>query len=139
MAMTTGIVNSNLLIIQVGSTTISCLTDASLSVSRATRDTTCKDNVGAWKSDLGAIKSWEVSGSALFSFDGTYTFEDLFALMGTDTPATIKWGSTNAGDKVYSGSGLLTSLEASSPGTNENATYSFTFVGVGALSEATVS
>lgn len=135
---TTGIVNTRLLVIQVGSAVISCLTDASLSISQETRDTTCKDS-GGWSNVLGAKRTWEMSGTALFSFDGTYTFSDLFALINSQATATIKWGTTVSGDQVYSGTGLLTSLSASSSGTDENGTYEFTFMGVGAITEATVS
>jgi predicted secreted protein len=135
---TTGIVNSRLLVIQVGTVTVSCLTDATFSINRNTRDTTCKDS-GGWSNVLAASASWEMSGSALFSFDGTYTYDDLYALITTGASATVKWGSTVTGDTVYSGTGLLTSLEATSPGTDENATYSFTFMGVGAPTSATVS
>ena len=80
-----------------------------------------------------------MSGTALFSFDGTYTFDDLFTLFNNQSTATVKWGSTVSGDKVYSGTALLTSLTASSPGTDDNGTYDFTFMGVGAITEATVS
>jgi len=135
---TTGIVNSRLLVIQVGTVTISCLTDATFSITRNTRDTTCKDS-GGWSNVLAASASWEMSGSALFSFDGTYTYDDLYALIVAGASATVKWGSTVAGDTVYSGTGLLTSLEATSPGTDENATYSFTFMGVGAPMSAPVA
>ena len=135
---TTGIVNSRLLVIKVGTVTVSCLTDATFSINRNTRDTTCKDS-GGWSNVLAASASWEMSGSALFSFDGTYAYDDLYALITTGASATVKWGSTVTGDTVYSGTGLLTSLEATSPGTDENATYSFTFTGVGAPTSATVS
>lgn len=135
---TTGIVNSRLLVIQVGTVTVSCLTDATFSINRNTRDTTCKDS-GGWSNVLAASASWEMSGSALFSFDGTYTYDDLYALITTGASATVKWGSTVTGDTVYSGTGLLTSLEATSPGTDENATYSFTFMGVGAPMSAPVA
>ncbi len=135
---TTGIVNSRLLVIKVGTVTVSCLTDATFSITRNTRDTTCKDS-GGWSNVLAAAGSWEMSGTALFSFDGTYTYNDLFTLISTGATASVKWGSTVTGDTIYSGTGLLTSLEATSPGTDENATYSFTFMGVGEITSATVS
>jgi len=135
---TTGIVNSRLLVIKVGTVTVSCLTDATFSITRNTRDTTCKDS-GGWSNVLAAAGSWEMSGSALFSFDGTYTYDDLYTLITTGATASVKWGSTVTGDTIYSGTGLLTSLEATSPGTDENATYSFTFMGVGEITSATVS
>jgi len=135
---TTGVLNSRLAVIQVGSATITCLVDANLSISMSPRDTTCKDT-DSWGSQLPGRLSWEMSGSAMFAWDSTYTFDDLFALINAGTTATIKWGTTVSGDKIYSGTGMLTSLSASSSGVDENVTYDFTFVGTGALTESTNS
>ena len=136
MAETAGILNSQAAVIQVGAATISCLTDASLSITQETRDTTCKDS-GGWSNVLGAKRTWEMSGSFLFAYDATYGFDDLFALILSQATATIAWGSVVVGDKIWSGSGLLTSLSASSSGTDENVTADFTFMGVGALAQTT--
>lgn len=133
---TTGIVNSKILVIKVGSTTISCLTDASVSMTQEFRDTTCKDSA-SWNNILPAKRSWEISGSALFSYDGTYTFSDLFALFNGQTSATVTWGTTVTDDTTYGGTAYLASLSASSPGSDENGTYDFSFTGSGAIAEAT--
>ena len=133
---TTGIVNSKLAVIKVGSTVISCLTDASVSMTQEFRDTTCKDSA-SWNNILPAKRTWEMSGSALFSYDGTYTFDDLFALFNTQASATIAWGTAVVGDKIYSGTAYIASLSASSSGSDENVTYDFSFTGSGAIAETT--
>ena len=133
---TTGIVNSRLMVIKVGTTVVSCLTDASLSLSQEFRDTTCKDS-GGFNNILPAKRGWEMSGSALFSYDGTTTFEDFFALWNGQTLATVVFGTTVSGDKIYTGSAYLSSLSSSSSGTDENVTFEFSLTGTGTLTEST--
>ena len=133
---TTGIVNSRIMVIKVGSTVVSCLTDASLSISQEFRDTTCKDS-GGFNNILPAKRTWEMSGSALFSYDGTLTFEDFFALWNGQTSATVIYGTTVSGDKIYTGTAYLASASASSSGTDENVSFEFSLTGSGALAEST--
>ena len=135
---TTGVVNSTLMVIKVGSSTVACLTDASLSMTQESRDTTCKDS-SSWTNVLAAKRSWEVSGTGLFAYDATYGGKDLATLFigGQSTLSTIKWGTTVSGDTIYSGTALLTSLSLNGAGTDENTTFEFTFQGVGALAAST--
>jgi len=136
MAQTTGIINSKIVVIKVGSATVSCLTDASISMTQEFRDTTCKDSA-SWNNILPAKRTWELSGSALFSYDGTYTFEDFFSLFNGQTSATVAWGSTAVDDKIWGGTAYLASLSGSSSGSDENVTYDFSFTGSGAISQTT--
>jgi len=133
---TLGIINSRIMVIKVGASVVSCLTDASLSISQEFRDTTCKDS-GGFNNILPAKRTWEMSGSALFSYDGTLTFDDFFALWNGQTSATIIYGTTVTGDKIYTGTAYLSSLSVSSSGTDENVTYEFSLTGTGALAETT--
>lgn len=134
---TTGTVNSKLMVIKVGTATITCMTDATLSMSVETRDTTCKDS-NSWTNALPSRKSWSMSGTAFFAYDATYGPDDLFAIYEGDqsTLATVKWGTTVTGDTVYSGTAILTSLTFSAPGSDENTTVEFEFTGVGALADS---
>jgi hypothetical protein len=124
------------MVIKVGSTVVSCLTDASLSLSQEFRDTTCKDS-GGFNNILPAKRGWEMSGSALFSYDGTTTFTDFFALWNGQTLATVIFGTTVSGDQIYTGTAYLSSLSASSSGTDENVTFEFSLTGTGTLAEST--
>jgi hypothetical protein len=107
-----------------------------LSLSQEFRDTTCKDS-GGFNNILPAKRGWEMSGSALFSYDGTTTFEDFFALWNGQTLATVIFGTTVSGDKIYTGSAYLSSLSSSSSGTDENVTFEFSLTGTGTLTEST--
>lgn len=135
---TTGTVNTRLMVIKVGTVTITCLTDASLSMTVETRDTTCKDTA-SWTAALSGKRSWEISGGAFFAYDAAYGAVALFDLFNSDqaTLAVVKWGTTVVGDISFSGTALLTSLSFSAPGTDENTTLEFTFMGVGPLAKST--
>ena len=133
---TTGIVNSRIMVIKLGSAVISCLTDATMNMSQEFRDTTCKDS-GGFSNILPAKRGWEISGSALFSYDGTTTFDDFFAFWNAQTTATIVYGTTVSGDDVYTGTAYISSLSVSSSGTDENVTFEFSFTGSGTLTKST--
>ena len=133
---TTGIVNSRIMTISVGSTVVTCLTDANLNISVESRDTTCKDT-DSYNSSLPGRVSWTMGGSAMFAYDNTYTFDDIYALINTGATATVKIGTNVQGDKTWSGTAFFTSLSLSSSGSDENVTFDFELQGTGALTEAT--
>lgn len=136
---TSGIIKSQLVKISAGGTAITCLTNATLSMSTDMRDTTCKDS-NDFTDHLPATKSWTMAGDAWYSTDGANGASTLFGYWNNSTLVAIVYGSSVAGDKKYSGSGYITSLEFTSPGgTNENCAFSFEFTGAGALTEGTVS
>lgn len=136
---TTGVVKSQLLKIYTGATAITCLTNASVSMSTEMRDTTCKDS-GDWTDNLPGTRTWSMSGDAYYSFDGANGASALFSAWTGGTLTMLVYQTAVTGDKKYTGSGYITSLEFTSPGgTNENCTFSFEFQGAGALSEGTVS
>jgi predicted secreted protein len=135
---TTGIINTKLMKLYTGTspgTAITCQTDASLSVTNETRDITCKDS-GQWKEALYAQTSWEISGSALVSWDGANSAEEISNFVLTQASTTVAFKTGVSGDPIWSGSVLWTSFEISSPGTNENVTMSFTGMGTGTLTYA---
>ena len=114
---TTGVINSKLMKLYTGTapgTAITCQTDASLSVTNETRDITCKDS-GQWKESLYAQTSWEISGSALVSWDGTNSAEEISAFVLGQTTTTVAFKTAISGDPIWSGSVLWTSFEISSP------------------------
>lgn len=132
---TTGIVNGTDLLIYVGGTAVAHATSHSLSLSMDTRDATTKDSEG-WTDRLEGLRSWEISGNALFAFDAAYGFDDLFTVYTGRTAVTVKFSSEVSGDKYYSGSGYLTSLTLDAP-TEDNASFAFTVQGNGTLTEYT--
>ena len=137
---TTGPINSKLMRISTGATptAITCQTDATLTVSNGTRQTTCKDS-GQWEEYLYGQTSWSMSGSALFSFDGANNAEDIYDIAAGQTTIAVVYQTGVTGDIKWSGTALVTEWEVSSPGQNENVTVNYTFQGTGALTKTTVS
>ena len=115
-------------------------TSASLSVSMETRDTTTKDSAG-WQENLEGLKSWSVSGDGLVTYSvgaDTDGPNDLFTLLNNRTKVKIKFGSTTTDELDYTGDAFLVSYEQEA-GVEDNVTYSFSFTGTGALTQAAVS
>lgn len=129
---TAGVVNTKLLKIYVGATAITCQTDGTLSLSSDTRDTTCKDS-GQWKEALYGQTGWEISGTALGSYDGTMSLHQLTALIIAQTVSTVSFKTAVSGDDILTGTVIWTKMDIASAGTNQNVNISYTGMGTGAL------
>ncbi len=131
--------------------TLAFATSASLSMSTELRDSTTKSS-GGFQENLAGLKSWELSGDAFIDLSGdTVTATDPYTgFPGTLKTVTKLWdlwaagnkvdiefgtGAGGSGDKSYVGEAFITSLSMDA-GVEENATYSITLTGTGALSEA---
>tara|TARA_R110002020_G_scaffold72828_4_gene187139 strand:- start:872 stop:1282 length:411 start_codon:yes stop_codon:yes gene_type:complete len=105
-------------------------TSASLSISTDLRDSTTKASSG-FQENLAGLKSWEVSGDGFVDFAGTNDTQDLITEMLSATPAVeVSFGI--AGTSVYTGEAFITSISVDA-GVEENATYSISLQGTGAL------
>ncbi len=136
--MTTGVISTSTLIFYVGSTpvAITCQTDAQLTITNATRTTSCKGS-GQWTEELYGQTSWEGSGTALASYDGTFNHDELIDLAIARTVSPVVFGTGASGDTKLSGNVIWTSIAVNSPGLNENATIAYSFKGTGALTKTT--
>ena len=128
-------------------------TSHTLSITGNTVDISSKDH-GYWgASEIGNI-TWEITSENLYvdsEFDG------LFTAMVAKSPVTVTFGhadnynanglgdsstnwipDTSVGAKYYQGPAIITSLQANS-NTGENATYSITLTGAGALEQKVVA
>lgn len=128
-------------------------TSHTLSITGNTVDISSKDH-GYWgASEIGNI-TWEITSENLYvdsEFDG------LFTAMVAKSPITVTFGHANnynanglgdsstywipdasVGAKYYEGPAIITSLQANA-NTGENATYSITLTGNGALQQKTVA
>ena len=132
---TSGIMNGTLFVVSVDTVNIANSTDASISMSMETRDTTNKGSSG-WRSILESTRSGSVSTSALIEQGSGGKFENLFALLNGRTSCTVKWATNITDDKYYSATAYLTSLEMTAP-TEDNTTYSATFELSGVITEGT--
>lgn len=138
---TTGKLNTTLVKIFTGTspgTAVTHSTDATLSFSMSPRPGTTKDSAG-WEEVLEGLRSWEMSGSAMMAFDATNGVDELSTTALARTSTTVYFTTNVTGDTVFSGSGYFTSLELSSPGQEETATYSFTLKGTSTLTQGTVA
>jgi TP901-1 family phage major tail protein len=136
---TTGVLNSTLFNIYTGTTPskVAHCTGVSISLSHEPRETTTKDS-GGWSEKLEGLRSWEGSGEGLVAFDDVNGGLALTNSLLNRTPLTVVFTTNQTGDKKYTGQGYVTSLEISSPESEDNVTYSFSITGTGALIEATV-
>lgn len=121
----------------IGSTAVTCQVNASLNMSAATFETTCKDS-GANAEFFPGTKSWTMSGEALFRYDATQGFEDFWDAWESQTALTAVFQTGVTGDLKFSGSTYITSLNADSSGNDEAVRYQFELQGTGALAKATV-
>lgn len=132
---TAGVINGSDFFMYDSKTLIGHATSHTLSVTMNAIDSSSKDAAG-WEDNIGGIRAWEASGDGLYTFDDTYGFSQLMAIITARTLIMVKLSTTTSTNKYYYGYGRLTSLTLNAP--NEDAsTYSFSFKGKGALTEAT--
>ena len=132
---TLGTVDGNVVGIFSGATLIACATSASLDLSTNMSDTTCKDNNGAEQIKPNQ-KTWGMGLDGMLAFDSSYGWSDLWDAWDAGTELTVKWGTAESGDEVYSGTAFIDSLSAQAP-LNEATTYSVNFRGSGVLAKTT--
>lgn len=135
---TTGTVLAKNMKIYVGATAITCQLNASMSCSTNTFQTTCKDSA-ANSEFLPGAKEWTISGSANFSFDATYGFEDLWDIWSAQSVVVPIFQTAVTGDLKWSGNSYISELNATSDGVDAAVEYDVTFQGTGALTKATVA
>lgn len=108
-------------------------TSASLSMNLDLRDSTTKSSSG-WQENLGGLKSWEMSGDAFVEI-GSITgadIEELWVTWEARTEVAVKFGASGM---EYTGNAIITSISIDS-GVEENATYSISLTGSGALAKS---
>lgn len=142
MAASTSVMNSTDVVVRIGTDGVTYenvgkMTNASLSVTMATRDTSTKDSSG-WMEVLEGQKSWTLSGEGLVVYNnsGKATPDDIYGHLSSRTLIYIEFGSETTDEKYYSGTGYFTEFSTDA-GVEENATFSFSFQGTGTLTQGT--
>lgn len=143
------VIDGSDLMLFVDGKSIAFATSHKLTINRETVETSSKDNGGNWTSKTAKKISWNMNTENLFSNDGSgVKFDDLFTKMVAGDEIEAVFGLTTTADNVpatgwvpvatgtYKGNVLITSLEANAPN-GDNATFSATFEGVGALVKVT--
>lgn len=139
---TTGVVKAKLVKIQAiadGGTlaSVTCLTNAELSVTNNMRDITCKDS-GIYTDALPDTQSWSMSGEAFVNYGASNGHDEVSALALSQGLLNVDYGTGVTGDTSFSGDGYFTSFSVTAA--NEgNATFSFEITGVGQLTKGTYS
>tara|TARA_Y100000114_G_C11695912_1_gene295981 strand:- start:563 stop:982 length:420 start_codon:yes stop_codon:yes gene_type:complete len=108
-------------------------TSANLSISREMRDSTTKDSSG-FSTSLPGLKSFEISGDGFVDVDTTADAHEVPELItemisAANPEVAIQF---SVGSKNYTGKGFISSINIDA-GVEENATYSITITGSGAL------
>ena len=141
---TNGVINGTKFGVYVAGTKIAYATSASISMNHNLRDTSTKDSSG-WRDQLEAQRDWEVSVEGMLIFvDGSggaisnLTMDELYSTyIATRTEFTLMVSTEVSGDVKWSGQAFLTSLSADTPN-EDSSTWSGSFSGTGALTQATV-
>jgi len=153
MAANTGVMEGQDLLLYIESaagvwTPIAHATSHSLEPTLETRDRLSKDT-GKWKKKVAGLLGWTATCEALACYDG-YSYSSLLALQIARTPVKLKlagraaeddndtWTPEQIGDKYWEGDAIITGLPLTAPN-NEDATFSCSFEGTGALEEKTKS
>lgn len=134
---TTGHINGTLLVVEAAGQKITGSTNFSLNLSHATREATNKDS-GGFEESLEGLRNGTIDGEGLYSFDGVYNFEELFALYNNRTKLTVFFTTQVTGDIGYQADAFLTELSADA-GTEETTTLSFSFQLTGTITESTIT
>ena len=135
MAFPNRIVEGGDILLSVNGVDIGCATTHSIEINTETRDTSCKGS-GNWGSMDYSRFNWSGSADVLFNLDesGVYTrYKDIYNLMLAKEIITISSKYTIGSDTFeQTGQAIVTSLPLNAPD-KENATFSISFEGVGAL------
>ena len=142
---TNGVINGTKFGVYAAGTKIAYATSASISMNHNLRDTSTKDSSG-WRDQLEAQRDWEVSVEGMLIFvDGSggaisnLTMNELYSTyIASRTEFTLMFSTEESGDIKWSGQAFLTSLSADTPN-EDSSTWSGSFSGTGALTQATVA
>lgn len=131
-----GINNGTIISLYVGGVAIAYCTAHKKSLAMALRDASNKGS-GGYKESLPGQRSWSIDAEGFFAENASYGYTDLFALYANRTSVAISWSSGVTGDKKYSGTVHMTKLDDDAKN-EDSQTFSVTFEGTGALTQATI-
>ena len=127
------VIDAGTLAVYVDGTKVACSTNSTLTVSQATRDVACKDATTGWRGMLTGLKSWNISTEGLFRYDVSEGGEDLLNHLLDGDLVVLKFSTEASGESYVTGSAYASEVSWNAPNVGENATWSVTFEGTGAL------
>jgi TP901-1 family phage major tail protein len=108
-------------------------TSASISMNMDLRDSTTKSS-GGWQDNLGGLRSYELSGDAFVDLVEDTEKSDILELWTVWNQRAAVIVSFGIAGMLYEGTALITSLSIDA-GVEENATFSISLTGSGALTQ----
>lgn len=111
-------------------------TSASISINMDLRDSTTKSS-GGWQDNLGGLRSYELSGDAFVDIVEDTEKSDILELWTVWNQRTAVIVSFGIAGMLYEGTALITSLSIDA-GVEENATFSISLTGSGALTQNSI-
>jgi TP901-1 family phage major tail protein len=137
---TVGVVNGHYMRFFDNGVSLGYSTSCSIAFNATMRELSHKDTAG---SGGGWLEQAPGQKSGTFSTEGLYAEDDnaaaaLFQKLADGTEITLTFTTDVSGDKVWSGTALLTSVEITAPN-NENVTYSVSGVFTGEVTVDTVA
>jgi len=128
---------------------VACATSATFSLNNATFEASCKSSSTAGALDDASVRhlgagqqSWSMGVDGLVDLAASHADEegyvDLVQLALDRTQITVVFSDGTAGNKQYSGSGYISSVEATAS-VDDFVTYSCSIEGTGTLAPSTVA
>ena len=130
------VINGGDLMLFIDGKSIAFATSHKLSINVETVETTSKDSGGKWVSKAARKISWNCSTENIYStartpIEAVFCLEKDYAAKKDEVPEG-GWLPSTTG--TYSGKVIITALEANAPN-GDNATFTASFEGVGALTK----
>lgn len=133
MAKTTGKVNGTAIGISADGVTIACSTNATLTITNETRETTCKDDDGAVTNEPAA-QSWSMTLDGLTKYDTVANYSTIAQLAKSQEIVTWLFKSfNNVDDPYWEGQGFVGNFTHNA-GLNETSNWSIEVSPTGPIS-----
>ena len=137
MALTTGVVNGNSVLIYLDGVAVACSTNAEINYTNETITVTCKDNNGAAQFLMGSA-NWTMTLEMFAKFDAAFGIDDLWDLVIAKTEVEASFSNENAGDFRLVGNAFISNMTSVAP-LNGGATASITLQGTGTLAKEVIT
>lgn len=125
MAVTQDVLSGNRVLVFANDEVIACTTGATLTITNAEIETTCKDNDGAVTRTPGA-QDWNIQVQGNSKLNAAYGIKDLNPYAKNKATLEVRFGTENEDDPYWVGDAFISSYTNDAP-QNAPATWSITF------------
>ena len=125
MAVTTGVINGNIVGVKQDGVLVACSTGATFNGTNEEIETTCKDNDGA-KTTIPGIQTWTITINGNTKNDNTVlNIRAFLELWKSKATSTFTFGTSNSDDPYLEGDGFVSAFTWEGP-LNAPSTWSAT-------------